>query len=154
MRNKSVRWIGAACVGLAVVLVFGVWLHHRQSENSARQAYVINPNPPMSDQEFGAGQARMGFMTQVEGTQLSQTERAIKQRGSITASELDWVLQRLASPPPSLPPGIPADMKPSIGGTRHLEFMRLLTASKNYTPAQKRANLPGHGGLFVFNGCQ
>jgi len=138
MKNKSLKWVGAVCVGLAVLLVFGVWLHHRQSDNStSRVSPVIDLNPKMSDEEFGAGQAQMGFMTQAESVQLAQTERAIKKRGTITASELDWTLQGLAQPPPSLPPNIPASMEPSIVGTRHLEFMRLLTASKSYTPAQK-----------------
>lgn len=138
MKNKSLKWIGVACAGLAVLLVFGVWLHHRQSDNStSRVSPVIDLNPKMSDEEFGAGQAQMGFMTQAESVQLAQTERAIKQRGTITASELDWTFRGLAHPPPSLPPNIPASMEPDIVATRHLEFMSLLAAPKSYTPAQK-----------------
>ncbi len=139
MKNKSLKWIGAACVGLAVVLMLGIWLRQRQSENSTRQASaVIDLNPKTSDQDFGADQARMGFMTQAESVQLQQMTRTIKQRGSITTPELDWALQGLAQPPPSLPPNIPAYLSPQIAATRHLEFMLLLREAKNHTPAQKQ----------------
>lgn len=137
-KDKSLRWFGPAFGGLAVLLVFGLWLHHRQSENNTRQASsVIDLNPQMSDQEFGAGQAQMGFMTQPEGTRWSQIAQIVKQRGSITPSELNWTLQGLAQPPPSLPPNIPLYFAPRIAATRHLEFMLLLREAKNYSPAQE-----------------
>ncbi len=135
MKNKMLQRIGAAVAGLVIVLVFGFWLHSRQPKSDVRQAPpIINRNSqPRSDQEddalTGASQAEMGLMTKGDGTRWNQMMRTVKQRGSITPSELDWALQGLARPYPNL--------SPTLAATRRLEFMLLLREAKDYTPAQE-----------------
>ena len=139
MKDKMLQRIGTALAGLVVILVFGFWLHSRQPKNDISHALpIINQNlPPMSDQETGADQAGTGIMTQVEGTRWSLLMRTVKLRGSITTPELDWVLQGLTQPPPSLPPDIPQDLAPLTAATRRLELMWVLGEAKSYSPAQK-----------------
>ncbi len=129
MKNKMLQRIGAAFAGLVIVLVFGLWLHSRQPTSDIRQAHSIINNSPESYQEFGAGQAEMGLMTQGDGIRWCQMTRTVQQRGSITPSELDWALQGLARPYPNL--------TPTLAATRRLEFMMLLMGAKNCTPAQE-----------------
>ena len=131
-------WIGGAA-GLMVVLLLGLWLHTMRLNDSFGQTSSANaPSRPMTDQENGEDQARMGIMTPAEGTRWTQLLRTVKHRGSITPPELNWVLQTLAAPAPSLPPDIPQRyLAPQMAATRRLELMLVLREAKSCTPAQK-----------------
>ena len=139
MKDKMLLRIGTAFMGLGVIAVLGFWVHSRQPKSDTTHSpQIINQNlPPMSDQETGADQAGTGIMTQVEGTRWSLLMRTVKLRGSIMPPELDWVLQGLTQPPPSLPPDIPQYLAPLTAATRRLELMWVLGEAKSYSPAQK-----------------
>ena len=139
MKDKMLLRIGTAFMGLGSIAVLGFWVHSRQPKSDTTHSpQIINQNlPPMSDRETGADQAGTGIMTQAEGTRWSLLMRTIKLRGSITTPELDWVLQGLTQPPPSLPPDIPQYLAPLTAATRRLELMWVLGEAKSYFPAQK-----------------
>ena len=139
MKDKMLLRIGTAFMGLGSIAVLGFWVHATQPINDiSRAPQSIDLGPLLvSDKETGADQAGTGIMTQVEGTRWSLLMRTVKLRGSITTPDLDWVLQGLTQPPPSLPPDIPQYLAPLTAATRRLELMWVLGEAKSYFPAQK-----------------
>lgn len=122
--NKKTRLLGSVLAVLVIALGFSLWLHYKQQPRAVSTVHQL-----MTDKQFAASQAQIGIMTEADDLKWQQITNAVKDRGSITNPEFDWLMNGLQQP------AISSD--PTIAATRRLQFMLSLRQAKDYTPEQK-----------------
>ena len=123
MNNKT-RMLGVVLAVLVFALGLSSWLHYKQKPRAVSSVHQL-----MTDKQFAAAQVQMGIMTEADALKWEQISNAIKDRGSVTDPEFDWLMRGLQQP------AISND--PTIDATRRLQFMQSLRQAKDYTPQQK-----------------